>query len=290
MLFSEAVERYLTHMHDVRRASEHTCAAYRRDLRAFQAWHRDDVHVSDVQRQDIEQWLLHGRTQGLSAATLARRLASMRSFYKVAVDAQWCVLNAADMIALPKQNRYLPKVLPQEQAKALLQAHDDGLSVRDVAMMAVLYGCGLRVSELVALDVCSVHVAQKELDVWGKGNRQRMVAMPDGALCLLLRYMEQRHAAHDALFLNARGQRISVRSVQRILKQRACMNGVDSSISPHMLRHSFATHLLSHGADLRMIQTLLGHASLAATERYLHLDMVEIQQQYSSHHPRSRLR
>ena len=289
MLFSEAVLKFLRYMQDVRRVSKHTLDAYRRDLQAFQKTQADSLRLSDVQRQDIEDWLLQGRSQGLSVATLTRRLSSFRSFYRVAMDAQWCAVHAAERIVLPKGAVYLPKVLPEDQAKALLQASDDVLGVRDVAMMALLYGCGLRVSELVSLNVSSVDAQQKSLDVWGKGGRQRIVPMPSAALLLLQVYMERRSSVQDALFLNARGRRISVRSVQRIVQKRAVLNDVDCSISPHTLRHSFATHLLSHGADLRMIQTLLGHTSLAATERYVHLDMREIQQEYDTKHPRSKV-
>jgi len=222
-----------------------------------------------------------------SPATIARRLSAVRSFYTVCVRLEICEMNMAEAIQAPKQHHYLPKVLPVKHAKDLVKPMSIESNARDIAMLVLLYGCGLRVSEVIGLNVSDVHEDEREILVFGKGSKERLVPMNVAVYDMLKAYLEQSCQKNTALFLNRRGCRLGVRSVQRILKQRALKAGVDVSVSPHVLRHSFATHLLLSGADLRTIQTLLGHRSLAATERYVHLNVQFIKGVYDQAYPRA---
>jgi len=162
------------------------------------------------------------------------------------------------------------------------------VALRDAALLAVMYGCGLRVSEVVGLNVEDVNIWAKELRVLGKGKKERIVPMPSGTVKIIDDYIKSRQSLSHAVFLNVRGARLTTRSVQRMLKKRALGTGADVSVTPHRLRHSFATHLLAGGVDLRAIQELLGHSSLATTERYTSLDINKLTEVYDKSHPRAR--
>ncbi|MDX8392147.1 MAG: tyrosine-type recombinase/integrase, partial [Mariprofundaceae bacterium] len=191
-----------------------------------------------------------------------------------------------------KQAKRLPRTLPPEQTAMLMQATGATSDVRDAALLAVMYGCGLRVSEAVGLDVHDIDLRGAEMRVHGKGGKERISPMAEGVCRLLNEHLQLRSAHVDcqqtAVFLNRRGGRLSARSVQRMLKKRALETGADHSVTPHRLRHSFATHLLAGGVDLRTIQELLGHASLSTTERYTHLDIDKLSSIYDQSHPRAR--
>jgi len=297
----EAVESFLHELADVRLASTHTVAAYRRDLRTFTAFCGGDTPPDSITRIQVQDWLVAAHASGLAASTLARRLSAVSSFLDHAVQAGLCPSNVAAHVRAPKQAKRLPRTLAPEQTGALLQATDTASDTRDLALLAVMYGCGLRVSETVALNVQDIDLQQRELRVFGKGRKERIVPLPDGARDYLQRYLDEQHAgekhapAHDdspqqqqAVFLNKYHKRLSARSVQRMLKTRALQTGADVSVTPHRLRHSFATHLLAGGVDLRAIQDLLGHASLSTTERYTHLDISKLTEVYDQTHPRAK--
>jgi len=286
----EAVASFLHELADVRLASVHTVAAYRRDLSRFIEHCGADVSVSRITRIQVQDWLVACHASGLAASTLARRLSAVSSFFDAAVQAGLCDINVAAGIRPPKQAIRLPRTLPPEQTAALMQPTDSNSDVRDLALLAVMYGAGLRVSEVVGLNLDDVDVHQFELRVFGKGRKERIVPLPEGAAQYLQSWLNERLAANEeqAVFLNNRNTRLSVRSVQRMLKDRALQTGVDVSVTPHRLRHSFATHLLAGGVDLRAIQELLGHASLATTERYTHLDIAKLTEVYDKTHPRAK--
>ncbi len=290
---ADAVARFLEDLADVRRASAHTVAAYRRDLRNLLD-HCGDVPLAALKRADIEAWQVAGHAAGLAPASLARRLSAVRSFFDAMVEAGLCAVNPAAGMRGPKLPKRLPRALPPEQTEALLRPAGAGMEARDMALLAVMYGCGLRVSEAVGLDVSDYDGQARELRVLGKGRKERIAPVPELAARLLADWLAQRAALarpeETALFLNRRGARLSARSVQRMLKQRALANGADVSVTPHRLRHSFATHLLAGGVDLRLIQDLLGHASLGTTERYTHLDLARLTEVYDRAHPRARRR
>ncbi len=291
MNLSEAIAAYLRQLQDIRLASRHTVAAYRRDLNCFLT-HCGDVLLSTINRSQVQDWLVASHASGLAPASLARRLSALRSFLDTAVRMAWCPGNATDGLKAPKQPRRLPRTLPPEQTAMLLQPTDAASESRDLALFAVMYGCGLRVSEVVGLNLADIDMDEAEMRVRGKGGKERIAPIPDGVRKLLLDFLGPRMGYADliqqALFLNRMGGRLSARSVQRMLKKRALATGADVSVTPHRLRHSFATHLLAGGIDLRAIQELLGHASLSTTERYTHLDMNSLTAIYDKAHPRAR--
>ncbi len=286
----EATASFLHELADVRLASEHTVAAYRRDLSRFTSHCGEQAPLQTITRIQVQDWLVACHASGLAASTLARRLSAVSSFFDAAVQAGLCETNVAAGIRPPKQPKRLPRTLPPEQTAALMQHTERNSDVRDLALLAVMYGCGLRVSEVVGLNVDDIDVHQRELRVFGKGRKERIVPLPEGAVQYVQSWLNERITSNEehAVFLNNRNRRLSARSVQRMLKDRALQTGADVSVTPHRLRHSFATHLLAGGVDLRAIQELLGHASLATTERYTHLDIAKLTEVYDKTHPRAK--
>ena len=290
MQLSEAIARYLKQLADVQLASLHTVSNYKRDLTRF-VEHCGDIPITDVSRDGVQDWMVAGYGQGLSPVTLARRLSALRGLLDMAMRSGWCEKNVAAGIRPPKQPKRLPRALPPEQTIQMMHATDSSSEERDLALFAVMYGCGLRVSETVGLNLHDISMEGAELRVFGKGKKERVVPIPEGVLRLMQNYLDQRvtsTTSKTALFLNQRGGRLTARSVQRMLKRRALETGADMSVTPHRLRHSFATHLLAGGVDLRAIQELLGHSSLGTTERYTHLDMAKLTEVYDSAHPRAK--
>jgi len=290
ILLTEALARYLQQLADVRLASEHTVSNYKRDLTRFLE-HAGDIPVTDVSRDIVQDWMVAGYGQGLSPVTLARRLSALRGLLDMAMQSGWCEKNVAAGIRPPKQPKRLPRTLPPEQTSQMMHATDSSSEERDLALFAVMYGCGLRVSETVGLNLHDISMEAAELRVFGKGKKERIVPVPEGVLTLIQNYLDQRAmntTSEKAVFLNQRGGRLSARSVQMMVKKRALETGADMSVTPHRLRHSFATHLLAGGVDLRAIQELLGHSSLGTTERYTHLDMAKLTEVYDSAHPRAK--
>jgi len=289
MRLSAAIEVFLHQLAEVRLASPHTVASYARDLRDFLG-RQGDMPVAGITRRHVHDWLVALHASGLAAASIARHLSAMRSFLDMAVEAGWCEQNIAHGLKAPKLPRRLPRAVSPEQTGLLLEQGHGAAETRDLALLGVMYGCGLRVSEAVGLNITDLSMETAELRVLGKGRKERIVPVPDGVLRLLHACLASREpaAGEQAIFLNRFGHRLSVRSVQRMLKQRALAAGADVSVTPHRLRHAFATHLLSGGVDLRAIQELLGHASLTTTERYTHLDIAGLTRAYDKAHPRAR--
>jgi integrase/recombinase XerC len=249
----------------------------------------------------IRGFLAHLGTQQYSAATMARKIATLRSFYKWADRRGLCAGNPMTVIRTPRQAKRLPKAITIEQIEKLLAAPGDieVLGRRDRAMLETLYSTGIRVSELVGLAVEDLDLAGEALRVRGKGKKERIVPLGSHAIASINRYLEMLRA--DAkfgpiangttpripLFINKHGGRLSSRSVRRKLDKYLKQVGLDPSISPHTLRHSFATHLLDNGADLRSVQELLGHQSLSTTQVYTHLSTQRLQDAYTKAHPRA---
>jgi len=280
-------------------ASTHTVSNYKRDLQQFVDFYQQhvqqDMHIQHISREHIQDWLVLGHSQGLAPATLARRLSAIKSIFVFALRHKHCPDNPAAGIRAPKLGKRLPKTLPQHQTQALLETTNRKFDSRELALLALLYGCGLRVSEVVGVNMnhLSLNFRQGigEVRVLGKGNKERIVPLPEVAVELIESWLKERSnllPKEDALFLNKFGKRLSVRSVQRMLKSRALETGADLSITPHKLRHSFATDMLTGGANLRTIQQFLGHASLATTEHYTHVTLPQLQQTYDKAHPRAK--
>jgi integrase/recombinase XerC len=249
----------------------------------------------------IRAFLAHLGEQSYSAATMARKIATLRSFYKWAERRGAADSNPMTLIRTPRQSKRLPKAISVDQVERLLSAPDqnDVLGVRDRAMLETLYSTGIRVSELVGLEIDDVDLAGEAVKVRGKGKKERIVPLGSHALGAIGRYVEMLRAdprftaawsegrERRPLFVNKHGGRLSSRSVRRKLDKYLKQVGLDSTISPHTLRHSFATHLLDNGADLRSVQELLGHQSLSTTQVYTHLTTQRMHNAYSQAHPRA---
>lgn len=249
-----------------------------------------------VTAEQIRSFLAFLHEREYSKATAARKLATLRSFYKFCLRRGYIAQNPVASIRTPKQEKRLPKFLEVEQIQKLLTTPDDStlLGARDRAMLETLYSTGVRVSELVALNVADVDVAGECLRIRGKGRKERVSPIAPTALAAIRKYLEMRardprNAAFDQqpLFVNKHGQRLSTRSVRRKLDKYLVMCGLDPSISPHTLRHTFATHMLNNGADLRSVQELLGHQSISTTQVYTHVTTQQLKRDYDNSHPRA---
>ena len=252
--------------------------------------------LRDVQPERVKEFLSFLGTQNYSKSTIARKLATLRSFYKFCLRRGFVKAHPLASIRTPKQEKRLPKFLEVEQINKLLSTPDCNtlLGARDRAMLEVLFSTGVRVSELVDLNFTDVAFDGGTIRVRGKGKKQRTSPIGQTAIAAIKRYLELRRADaratsfdQDALFVNKHGQRLSTRSVRRKLDKYLAEAGLDPSISPHTLRHSFATHMLNNGADLRSVQELLGHQSLSTTQVYTHLTTPRLKTAYDQAHPRA---
>jgi integrase/recombinase XerC len=249
-----------------------------------------------VSPEDIRRFMGHLHSQDYSRSSTARKLATLRSFYKFMVRRGYVTSNPVSAIRTPKQEKRLPKCLTSEQVQTLLETPnaDDILGARDRAMLETIYSTGVRVSELVDLNFDDVDFLGGMLHIRGKGNRERLSPIGQAAMMAIRKYLMMRqqdaHAASGdakAMFVNKHGQRLSTRSVRRKLDKYLIAAGLDPSISPHTLRHSFATHMLNNGADLRSVQELLGHQSISTTQIYTHLTTSKLKESYENAHPRA---
>jgi integrase/recombinase XerC len=244
----------------------------------------------------VRSYLAQLTTNNYSKATTARKLATLRSFYKFLVKRNYVSSNPVTAVRTPKQEKRLPKFLEYEQVQKLLNTPGTGnwLAARDRAILETLYSTGLRVSELVALNMDDIDFLGEVVHVRGKGKKERITPIGSSALQSIQQYIEFRNKRAEGngnfdskvLFVNKHGQRLSTRSVRRKMDKYLIMAGLDPSISPHTLRHSFATHMLNNGADLRSVQELLGHQSLSTTQIYTHLTTRKLKEVYDSAHPR----
>lgn len=272
-----------------RAMSPNTAAAYCSDVTAFLGF--ASKPADKIQPDDVIRYF--SSRENCSKRTQARMLSSLKSFFNYLVSEKMIVSNPCDSIDTPKVGRYLPEVLSVEEVERIMDSVPlDGVTgVRDRAMLEVLYGCGLRVSEAVSLKISDIFMKEKFVRIVGKGNKQRLVPVDDIALDFIRKYLEMRpvpydSASEDILFLNKFGRKLSRVSVFNMVKRQAMLAGVNKEISPHTFRHSFATHLIENGADLRAVQEMLGHESILTTEIYTHIDKAQWQGTVLSHHPR----
>lgn len=301
--YAAAVGRFLAHLEDQRGASRHTLTAYRRDLDELGRFLAETRHTSRPPRPeaiepiDVRGFVARLARRGLARSSVARKLAVVRSFLRHAMREGRLESNPAQGVPTPRVPRGLPRDLTVDETFALLDgiAGDDPAAQRDRALLELLYAAGLRVSELVSLDLDDLDTRAGVLRVLGKGHKERMVPFGSKAARALERWLETARSSRrtgdpHAVFLNLRGARLTDRSVRRILNRRLLEAAVRTRASPHALRHSFATHLLGAGADLRAIQELLGHASLSTTQRYTHVTTDALMRVYDRAHPRARRR
>ena len=329
---SAIVEQFLHYLKFEKRFSEHTAKCYGADLSQFSEFllntpsdgpsssssaalgHHDggggtalatqteqevDQRLLAVDVDEARTYLTHLNDKGYSKATIARKLATLRSFYKFLVKTGRRDSNPLAAIRTPKQEKKLPRFLEFEEVKRLLEtpSTDSWLGARDRAILETLYSTGIRVSELVALNMDDVDFLGEILHIRGKGKKERITPISSSALQAIQHYMEYRnrraqsnsHFDSKVLFVNKHGQRLSTRSVRRKMDKYLKSAGLDPAISPHTLRHSFATHMLNNGADLRSVQELLGHQSLSTTQVYTHLTTRKLKEVYDNAHPRENM-
>jgi integrase/recombinase XerD len=287
-----AIRAFLDELQVERGLSPLTVAAYRRDLAQFadgagSAWRSDPEPVRDFVNEL--------RRDGRRPSTQARKVAAIRSFYGFALREELATRDVASLLDAPKAGSYLPDVLSTDQVAAILDAPSAGdpVGIRDRAILELLYACGLRVSELTGLDTDRLDLPGLQVRVIGKGNRERRVPMGEEARERIHRYLAGPRAAWTAghpaaaVFVSQRGARLARESVWRLVRRWAADAGVEARVTPHTFRHSFATHLLEGGADLRVVQTLLGHASISTTQLYTHLTGERLREVYARAHPRA---
>jgi integrase/recombinase XerC len=307
---SAAISEFLRAIAVERNFSPQTIRAYRADLERFRDfWEKEFAHepaeatpLSRIDALAVRAHVASLHRAKLSSRSLARHLSAVRSMFAWACRSGWCVTNPAAGLPTPRQPKTLPRALTFDDTERLLAADEEGAPFpeRDRAMFEFLYATGLRVSELSGLDLEDVDTGQRLARVLGKGSKERIVPYGEPAAEALRAYLPGRAALRSAaagndsppdeaepLFVNHRGGRLTSRSVARILKRRLREAGLPDKISPHALRHTFATHLLSAGADLRSIQELLGHASLSTTQKYTHLDAARLREVYRNAHPKA---
>ena len=294
--WEEAGRRYRTHIRVEKNLSANTVEAYMRDLRQFahfilRQW---DVEPRKVEREMIERYMAWLYDRGREKSSQARALSGVRSFFDFLLLDERIETSPAEFIAPPKFGRHLPDVLTTEEIDRIIAAVDTSTPKgrRDAAMLEVLYSCGLRVSELTALRLGDLFFGEGYVRVVGKGDKQRIVPISGLARERVSRWLDDRRdmeksRTEDAVFLNNRGKPLSRVMVFTMLRQAALRAGVDKRISPHTLRHSFATHLLEGGAGIRQVQDMLGHESIVTTEIYTHLDREHLRRTVEEHLPLS---
>ncbi len=291
----EVFNKYINYLGVERNVSPYTVRNYTTDLLGFFHFLKTKgvSSLQEVDRHVLRDYLSHLMEQGFVKASIARKLSAIRSFYRYLLREGMMPTSPVATTSSPKLDRRLPSFLTIEEVERLLKAPD--LSTpqgqRDQALMELLYASGLRVSELVNLDIGQVNLDSCEIRVWGKGSKERVVLMGKPAAAALSAYLSQGRPEllgkkrNSALFVNRYGGRLIERRVQRILEKYTNIAGISKRVHPHMLRHTFATHLLDGGADLRVVQELLGHASLSSTQIYTHVSKSQAKKVYLSAHP-----
>jgi integrase/recombinase XerD len=289
------IERFCDALWSERGLSDNTLAAYASDLARFRAWLAARGRALDTaSREDIQAYLAHRTGAKTAARSNARLLSSLRRLYRYLAREGVIAADPTELIDSPKLGRPLPKALSEGEVEKLLAAPDteDPRGLRDRAMLETLYATGLRVSELVGLRMSQLSLGQGVVRVIGKGDKERLVPLGEEALAWLNRYLTEARGAFlkrhtsDALFVTARGEAMTRQAFWRNLKLLAKRAGITAKLSPHGLRHSFATHLLDHGADLRVVQMLLGHADLSTTQIYTQVARARLKELHARHHPR----
>jgi integrase/recombinase XerC len=295
----EHLERFVTYLIAARNASPYTVKNYRNDIGQFLDFLREEGigSLDEVDRKVLRRYLARLQEDGYVRASIARRVSELRSFYRYLTREGVLETNPFTVASSPKVPKRLPEYLERAEVEALLMAPDISTSQgqRDRAIIEVLYASGLRVSELVGLNLSDLDLERGEVKVLGKGGKERICLLGEPARRALKQYIREGRRrlmkgdrATDALFLNRFGGRLSVRSVDSIVSKYSRIAGLTKRVTPHILRHTFATHLMDGGADLRVVQELLGHARLATTQIYTHVSKSRAREIYLKSHPRAR--
>ena len=290
------IEQFLDAIWMERGLSENTLAAYRNDLIGYSRWltSQQQSDLMAVRREDVQTYLAQRVAANSSPRSTARLLSTLRRFYAWLRRVNRISEDPTALIEAPKLGRPLPKTLTESEVEALLAAPDTQtlLGLRDRTMLEVLYASGLRVSELVNLTIMQLNLQQGVIRVSGKGNKERLVPLGEEAVSWLQRYIQDARfallngQACDALFVTQRREAMTRQAFWYMIKRHAQTAGIEKALSPHTLRHAFATHLLNHGADLRVVQMLLGHSDLSTTQIYTHVARARLKDLHARHHPR----
>jgi integrase/recombinase XerC len=288
-------EAYLQHLQFERRLAPNTIDNYRRDLvdlvRFSQA--RIARELDKLDCQDIRRYLASAHARGMTARALARMLSGWRGYFKFALRQGVGHINPCDGVHAPKAEKRLPRTLSPEEAIRLVSFDaDDAAAQRDRAALELIYSCGLRISELTGLNLDSIDFHSREIRVLGKGSKTRIIPVGEPALAAVQRWLGARASIKvidtQALFVGTQGKRLSASVLQARIKQWAQRQGLEVNVHPHMLRHSFASHVLQSSQNLRAVQEMMGHASIASTQVYTHLDFQHLAKVYDSAHPRAK--
>lgn len=291
------INKYYSYLRLEKSLSNNTLEAYLRDLEKLKLFAEDiNVKIDQISMADIQSFLAQLYDLGINPRSIARILSGVRAFYKFLLLEDYIDKDPTELIESPKIGLHLPEVLSEEEINAMLDAIDVSVpeGQRNRAMLETLYSCGLRVSELVSLKLSDVYLDDEFIRVEGKGSKQRLVPMSPTAVDEIRKYIPFRNelkikkGQEDFLFLNRRGSSLSRVMVFYIIRDQAAMVGIRKKVSPHTFRHSFATHLLEGGANLRAIQQMLGHEHIATTEIYTHIDREFIRREILNHHPRNK--
>jgi len=289
------IELFQHHLQFAERRGTHTVSAYRTDLSLFSAFlNKRDTTLLTATAADVSAYLHLLAAENYRASSASRRLSAIRSFYRHLTDVRLRDDNPADRQTAPKRQMPLPKLLNEDDVIALLDAPNEAvpLGLRDRAMLELMYACGLRVSELLALSVRDLSPDAEAVRVIGKGGRERVIPFNDTAADYCRRYLAAARPVLaagkrcDAFFLNRRGAALTRQMFWQLIKKYAVAAGIDKPLSPHTLRHAFATHLLNNGADLRAVQLMLGHVSISTTQIYTHIAVQRLANLHAEHHPR----
>lgn len=292
---SDYIERYLDAAWMEKGLAENSLDAYRRDLVTFAWWlEKNGKNLLEADKSLIADFFAQRARQGISSKSVARVLSCLRGFYLYAVQEKWVDIDPTLDIQSPKLGRKLPSSLTEDDVEALINAPelDTAVGLRDRAMLELLYACGLRVSELISLKISDVSLSQGVIRVFGKGSKERLVPMGEEAMEWLNQYYKNarpellRGQASEICFPSSRGQLMTRQTFWHRIKHYAVLAGINKPLSPHTVRHAFATHLLNNGADLRVVQLLLGHSDLSTTQIYTHVAKQRLQDLHARHHPR----
>ncbi|MGE7941931.1 site-specific tyrosine recombinase XerD [Lysinibacillus xylanilyticus] len=297
--FQYAIEDYIHFIQVERQLSDNTLASYRRDLENYVNFLREAEGMSDfrnVERMTILRHLEQLRMQGKTSRTVARHISSIRSFHQFLLREKRAETDPTVHLEMPTIEQKLPNILSIEEIEALLAAPNRSKpqGVRDVAMLELLYGSGMRISELIALDLADIHLTMGFVRVFGKGGKERIIPLGKSALSALSTYLDGarsqlqgKYPKTDAFFINQRGKRLTRQGCWKLMKEHALKAGIQHELTPHTLRHSFATHLVENGADLRAVQEMLGHADISTTQIYTHISKSRLSEVYKQFHPRA---
>ncbi|MEM7079888.1 MAG: site-specific tyrosine recombinase XerD [Pseudomonadota bacterium] len=290
----QVIEPYLQAVWLERGLSDNTLAAYRRDLLAAQRWlAQRGSALPTATTEQLQAFLAQRFSQGTSARSMARWLSAVRGYYRHQINLGQMQLDPSAAVAHPKLGRSLPKVVSPTQVEALLRAPDVDtvIGLRDRAALELLYASGLRISELIGLELVNLNLSQGVVRVMGKGAKERLVPVGESALYWIVRYMDEARGqllpgGGTILFASQRGRAMTRQTFWYAIKKYAQQVGVPADVSPHTLRHAFATHLVDNGADLRAVQMMLGHSDLSTTQIYTHVARARLAELVSTHHPR----